>query len=174
MTINTARYDDSYDELLIDEDFDDEFEEDEFDCGFVPGYGCQLAGTEDCDFECPQRDALLKHPDYPNCSIYGTDLIAEEALQTDTAIEEQAAGSSLAPMVVLLMAAYEPENWLVMEPVQRYEILTETERVLFTHSELLGEAGVAALKAKRQQSIALLREQVCQEADPLTQTLSQS
>jgi hypothetical protein len=71
MTTNIARWDwDEPDELSIDEDFGDEFaDEPDFDCGFVPGDGCQLVGTEDCDFECPQRDALLKHPDYPNYSF---------------------------------------------------------------------------------------------------------
>jgi hypothetical protein len=36
------------------DDWDDD--EDEFDCGWVRGVGCQLAGTEECDFECPFRD----------------------------------------------------------------------------------------------------------------------
>lgn len=40
-----------------DDDFAEE-EEDEFECGaFFSGrfdfYACQLAGTEDCDWECP-------------------------------------------------------------------------------------------------------------------------
>lgn len=25
-------------------------------CGFVPGYGCTKAGSEECDWECPFRD----------------------------------------------------------------------------------------------------------------------
>lgn len=37
------------------DDWDDE-DESEFDCGWVRGVGCQLAGTEECDFECPFRD----------------------------------------------------------------------------------------------------------------------
>lgn len=45
---------------------DDDFESDELDealeeCGLLPehlGGGCQLAGTEHCDFECPFRDGL--------------------------------------------------------------------------------------------------------------------
>lgn len=35
---------------------DDGEDEDLFDCGWVPGIGCQMAGTEECDFECPFRD----------------------------------------------------------------------------------------------------------------------
>lgn len=35
-----------------------EMDEDEaflsFQCGFIPGQGCTLAGTEDCDWECPR------------------------------------------------------------------------------------------------------------------------
>lgn len=50
-----------------DEDFDDDVEFDgddedfEFDCGMVRDVntgellGCQLAGSEDCDWECPYR-----------------------------------------------------------------------------------------------------------------------
>lgn len=38
-------------------DFDDEEEwESDFDCGFVPGMGCQKIGSEQCDFECPYRE----------------------------------------------------------------------------------------------------------------------
>ena len=33
-----------------DEDGSPEFE---FDCGLMPDGTCQLAGTEDCDWECP-------------------------------------------------------------------------------------------------------------------------
>lgn len=55
-------YFDEYDEL--DDDFatfeeDDELEEAVQECGLLPkhlGGGCQLAGTEHCDFECPFRD----------------------------------------------------------------------------------------------------------------------
>lgn len=56
-----------HDDELCD-DRDDDYEVG-FDCGFIPGYGCQLAGTEDCDFDCPHRDALTNHPDYPNVTI---------------------------------------------------------------------------------------------------------
>ncbi len=42
------------------DDYDiDDFEDDDeewFDCGWVRGIGCQLAGSESCDFECPFRD----------------------------------------------------------------------------------------------------------------------
>lgn len=54
----------------------DDYEEDEhfdFDCGFVTGEGCSMAGTEDCDFDCPYRDALMKHPAYPNCDLLASD-----------------------------------------------------------------------------------------------------
>ncbi len=42
-----------------DDERDYRHEEDDepgFDCGWVRGVGCQLAGTEECDFECPHRD----------------------------------------------------------------------------------------------------------------------
>ncbi len=35
-------------------------DESEFDCGWVTGLGCQLAGTEECDFECPFRNNNYK------------------------------------------------------------------------------------------------------------------
>lgn len=38
----------------------DDDDEGEFDCGWVRGVGCQLAGTETCDFECPHRDDNYK------------------------------------------------------------------------------------------------------------------
>lgn len=38
----------------------DDDDESEFDCGWVRGQGCQLAGTEECDFECPFRDGNYK------------------------------------------------------------------------------------------------------------------
>jgi len=86
MTIDTAKWDDCYDDSFDDpdEDFDDEFEdEDDFDCGFIPSDGCLLAGSEDCDFECPYRDALARNLDYPNCTIFGTALISEEEQEVD-------------------------------------------------------------------------------------------
>lgn len=55
-------------------DEDDEFDEGDFDCGFIPGDGCLMAGTEDCDFECPYRNLLEKSPHYPNCNIFGHEL----------------------------------------------------------------------------------------------------
>lgn len=41
-------------------DYDDyEDDEDEwFDCGWVRGAGCLLAGSEECNFECPHRRDL--------------------------------------------------------------------------------------------------------------------
>lgn len=51
-----------YDLIFGDDDdfFEEETpEEENFDCGFIPGEGCQLAGTEDCDFNCPYHDAVL-------------------------------------------------------------------------------------------------------------------
>ena len=50
----------------LTEDWDDEDDEERFDCGFVPGEGCLLGGSEQCDFECPYRDDLLADPDFPN------------------------------------------------------------------------------------------------------------
>lgn len=43
------------------EDEPDDYEEDfVFDCGWTPDVGgCQLAGSEDCDFECPNRGAMI-------------------------------------------------------------------------------------------------------------------
>lgn len=89
-------YDDSWNdpdalyECAIVEDFDDEFADElGFDCGFIPGDGCLLAGTEDCDWECPYRRALEKHPNYPNCSIFGTDLIPNERSTVDLTQAEQ-------------------------------------------------------------------------------------
>ena len=56
-----------------DDDFgfenDDEYDEEERlldECGRLPehlGGGCQLAGTEHCDFECPLRDGLFGEDD---------------------------------------------------------------------------------------------------------------
>lgn len=44
-----------------DEDYGwEEEDESEFDCGWVRGVGCQLACTEECDFECPFRDSNHK------------------------------------------------------------------------------------------------------------------
>lgn len=36
----------------IRDEWDDE---PEFDCGWVPGMGCTKAGSEECDWECPNR-----------------------------------------------------------------------------------------------------------------------
>ncbi|BAS59890.1 hypothetical protein NIES2135_20450 [Leptolyngbya boryana NIES-2135] len=63
---------------------EDEFEpgegEEEFDCGFVPGFGCNYAGSEDCDFDCPYRGKLTSHSNYPNVrwDIDGTLIAIEE------------------------------------------------------------------------------------------------
>jgi hypothetical protein len=54
-----AAYDDDWDEQCDREE--DEWEEAVQECGIIPGDGgCQLAGTEYCDFECPFRD----HPEW--------------------------------------------------------------------------------------------------------------
>lgn len=52
----------TYDDFDWTEYPDNDEEDDEafFDCGWVRGVGCQLAGTEQCDFECPDRDANYK------------------------------------------------------------------------------------------------------------------
>lgn len=43
-----------------DDDFDDLEDEDDFeDCGLMPDGQCGLAGTEHCDFSCPNRDSDL-------------------------------------------------------------------------------------------------------------------
>jgi hypothetical protein len=44
----------------FDPDFDDGIrdewdDEPEFDCGWVRGMGCTMAGSEECDWECPHR-----------------------------------------------------------------------------------------------------------------------
>jgi len=44
-----------------------------FDCGFVPGEGCLMVGTEECDFDCPYRDELMKCPAYPNVDFLASD-----------------------------------------------------------------------------------------------------
>jgi hypothetical protein len=53
----------SISELLeAHEDDEDDYE---FDCGFIPGDGCSMAGSEDCDWECPYSHRLISHPRYP-------------------------------------------------------------------------------------------------------------
>lgn len=37
-------------------EYDDGETDEYYDCGWVRGVGCTLAGTEECDFECPFRD----------------------------------------------------------------------------------------------------------------------
>ena len=45
-------YDDDYDNF--DEDFfEDDDDEELFDCGMMADGGCSKAGTEECDWECP-------------------------------------------------------------------------------------------------------------------------
>lgn len=34
----------------------DDDEDPDFDCGMMPDGTCMLAGSEDCDWECPHRD----------------------------------------------------------------------------------------------------------------------
>jgi hypothetical protein len=41
-----------------DDDSDDP-EEDDFDCGLMADGQCTMAGSEDCDFSCPNRDSEL-------------------------------------------------------------------------------------------------------------------
>lgn len=45
-----------YDDWNENEDWDEEW----FDCGWVRGQGCTMAGSEICDFDCPHRDDFLK------------------------------------------------------------------------------------------------------------------
>ena len=40
-----------------DYDGQDPWEDDEFDCGMDRSGACSLAGTEDCEFDCPYRAA---------------------------------------------------------------------------------------------------------------------
>jgi hypothetical protein len=55
----------AYDE---DEDCDDEdddgfgpgYDEEQFDCGMDKDGACSMAGSEDCDFECPYRAQQLR------------------------------------------------------------------------------------------------------------------
>lgn len=42
-----------------DEDLVDDLEELDFDCGESSEGGCQYAGTEWCDFECPFHDEVF-------------------------------------------------------------------------------------------------------------------
>lgn len=54
-----CQFDDDYDDDPEPDEWD-EFEEAAQECGLLPahlGGGCQLAGTEHCDFECPFRDS---------------------------------------------------------------------------------------------------------------------
>lgn len=45
-----------YEDNDEDDFLEDDLDEEDFDCGWEPGEGCLMAGTEDCDFECPYRD----------------------------------------------------------------------------------------------------------------------
>lgn len=38
-------------------------EEEYFDCGWMREGGCSLAGSEECDFECPNRDSMIAELD---------------------------------------------------------------------------------------------------------------
>jgi len=51
--------DEDDDDYAQEEDDWDEAEHALEECGQVPGMGCQLAGTEFCDFDCPYRDIDL-------------------------------------------------------------------------------------------------------------------
>ena len=55
-------YDDYWgDEDDLWEDETDEWEEALANCGYVPGEGCTLAGSEECDFVCLLRDDNYRH-----------------------------------------------------------------------------------------------------------------
>ena len=71
--------DDDEDFLYWGEDPDDE-DSTELECGFVSGYGCQLAGTEECDWECSYSHKLRNHPILPKC-------FARSNLRTYTEVE---------------------------------------------------------------------------------------
>lgn len=50
-------YDDSEDDLYPEDEYywDDSEEDEDFDCSFISGQGCLMAGSEECDWECPYR-----------------------------------------------------------------------------------------------------------------------
>ena len=56
------------DEFETSDDYGDEDDEEMFDCGIyykphgkkMVAAGCSLVGSEQCDFECPNRDWLFK------------------------------------------------------------------------------------------------------------------
>lgn len=57
-----------------EEDFDNaDDREEKFICAFVTGQGCSIAGTDYCQFDCPYKDNLEKHPAYPNCDLLASD-----------------------------------------------------------------------------------------------------
>jgi hypothetical protein len=49
--------DDDYFDMLNDEQDDEDA--DDFDCGLMADGQCTMAGSEDCDFSCPNRDSEL-------------------------------------------------------------------------------------------------------------------
>lgn len=66
-------WDDDFDSDLED-DCDDDWDAD-FECGFVPGDGCPMVGTLDCEFECPYRTRLISHPEFPYLDILENGII---------------------------------------------------------------------------------------------------
>jgi hypothetical protein len=50
---------DDYDHYDNDPRDDDEEDGDDFDCGLMPDGQCLLAGSEQCDFDCPNRNSEL-------------------------------------------------------------------------------------------------------------------
>lgn len=45
------------------ESVDDEDEDECFECGEDIDGGCSLAGSEECDFECPNRNSMIARRD---------------------------------------------------------------------------------------------------------------
>lgn len=60
MIESEEEYDPAFDEYIVEEDFDREFEI-LFDCGYDSTTGiCSKAGSEECEFECPYRDKFFQ------------------------------------------------------------------------------------------------------------------
>lgn len=60
---NSFWWDDSDSDDTDDDEPPESYNLDFDECGFIPGEGCQLIGTEDCEFDCPYRDAYYKELD---------------------------------------------------------------------------------------------------------------
>lgn len=70
------------DDYCEEDDFDNSWDDDDFDCGFISGDGCSMVGTEDCEFECPYRTRLISHPQFPYLEILENGIILPSASET--------------------------------------------------------------------------------------------